>query len=148
MATFAHVTALILVASAWGGMVFFAGVVAPLVFRVLAMPEAGTFIRRLFPIYYLVIGAGCAGAAVCLLWRWPVTAVELILLTIVATGFGVARQFLMPRINRFRDASLAGDAPAERAFSRWHRTSVWLNGVQILIICYVLIRLALLMPAQ
>jgi hypothetical protein len=50
----------------------------------------------------------------------------------VATGFAVARQGLMPRINALRDRVVAGDTGAQGAFDALHRSSVWLNGFQLL----------------
>ena len=36
-----------------GGMIFFATVMAPLVFTKLPASEAGEFIRAVFPVYYI-----------------------------------------------------------------------------------------------
>jgi len=49
-------------------------------------------------------------------------------------GFVLARQVLMPMINRARDAEVAGDAGAGSRFQRLHRLSVAFNGVQWLAI--------------
>ena len=118
-----------LVCAVLGGMLFFAGGVAPLVFRVLPVTEGGRFLRRLFPVYYLVFGIVTAAAtAIALaggLWR------EGVLLGLVALGFAVARQGLMPRINRLRDRVTAGETAAQAGFDALHRTSVWLNGFQL-----------------
>lgn len=139
--TIAQWVALVLVASVWGGMVFFAAVFAPSVFRFLEADTAGLFIRRLFPLYYLAMGGACAIAALCLGFGWPVTMLDMGLLLLVILGFAVARQYMMPRINHLRDAARAGDARADQGFMRWHQASVWLNGAQMLIIGVVLIRL-------
>ena len=61
--------------------------------------------------------------------RWPAALCALTLL-----GFVLARQLLMPRINRARDAEAAGDAGAFRRFQSLHRLSVAINGVQWLAI--------------
>jgi hypothetical protein len=139
----AHATALILVASAWGGMLFFAAVFAPSVFGFLKADVAGGFIRRLFPIYYLVIGLVCGIAAVCLFFQLPAARLDVTFLLIVVVGFVVARQYMMPKINHLRDAAIGGDGEAERGFNYWHQASVWLNSIQMLLILFVLIRLGM-----
>lgn len=141
LANMAHWVALILVASVWGGMVFFAAIFAPSVFRFLEGDTAGLFIRRVFPVYYLVLGGVCAAAAVCLVFWWPATLLDVVLLLLVVLGFVVARQYMMPRINHLRDAARAGDTNADQNFMRWHQASVWLNGIQMLIVGAVLLRL-------
>ncbi|MEO1282978.1 MAG: DUF4149 domain-containing protein, partial [Pseudomonadota bacterium] len=39
-----------------GAMLFFSGVIAPLVFKVLQADDAGRFLRAMFPLYYVVLG--------------------------------------------------------------------------------------------
>jgi uncharacterized membrane protein YhiD involved in acid resistance len=107
----------------FGGMVFFALIVAPNVFRALGPQHAAAFLRRLFPVYY-VFGAGMAAAAV------------------VASGFVFSRQGLMPRINAYRDAELAGDASAKQPFARLHRLSVVVNLAQMVLVALVLVGFA------
>lgn len=121
-----------------GGMLFFAFAFAPLVFVKLPAETAGPFIRQVFPVYYAV-GAGCAGLAGLLaaLPAWPDAAV----LAVVSAGFVLARQGLMPRINRLRDAALAGDESAKRPFARLHRVSMILNLVQMIAVAWVAWRL-------
>lgn len=113
-----------------GGMLFFAGGVAPNVFRVLPEAEAGRFLRALFRVYYLVFGVGTGLAALLALGGGQTRAA--LLLALVAARFAVARQGLMPRINALRDRMTGGDATAGPTFSALHRTSVWLNGFQLL----------------
>ncbi|MCU0985250.1 MAG: DUF4149 domain-containing protein [Acetobacteraceae bacterium] len=118
-----------------GGMVMFAAVVAPTVFRALEPAPAGRFLRRIFPVYY-IYAAGLAGAAafafVPLAWE------AAIVMGVVAAGFVFARQALMPRINAYRDAELAGDASAKTPFARLHRLSVAINLGQMLLAAAVL----------
>jgi hypothetical protein len=59
----------------------------------------------------------------------------------VAAAFVLARQALMPRINRESDRARSGDPGAPHRFSRLHRLSVLVNAVQILAIAVVLARL-------
>ena len=121
-----------------GGMLFFAAMVAPMVFKVLDDATAGRFIRQLFPVYYLgmfAFAAVAAGAAAV------VRPVDAAVLAAVALGFLYARQILMPRINAMRDRELAGQAAAGKTFQRLHGLSVWINGVQFLAAAVVLARL-------
>jgi hypothetical protein len=68
---------------------------------------------------------------------------DMVFLLIVVAGFVVARQYMMPKINQLRDAATAGNSEAERGFERWHQASVWLNGLQMVLILFVLIRLGM-----
>jgi hypothetical protein len=138
--TLPALVAFALACAAVGGMLFFAGGVAPVVFRSLPAEAAGPFLRRLFPVYYLVFGIVTALAAVVAagggLWR------EAVLLALVAAGFAVARQGLMPRINALRDRVNAGEAAAQGGFDALHRASVWLNGLQLLGLLAIAVLLA------
>jgi hypothetical protein len=140
MATFTASVALFATALLLGGMVMFAAVVAPSVFRLLEPAAAGRFLRGFFPLYY-VYGAALAGAAafafVPLAWEASVV------MAVVALGFVFARQGLMPRINAYRDLELAGDESAKKPFSRLHGLSVAMNLGQMLLVAAVLIMFAL-----
>jgi hypothetical protein len=133
-ATIAALAASLLV----GAMVFFAAVVAPLVFKHLPEATAGPFIRQVFPVYYIVCFAFAALAALAAALARPVDAA---LLAAIAAGFLLARQGLMPAINAARDRHLAGDDAAGRRFERLHRASVWLNVVQLGLATVILVRL-------
>lgn len=112
-----------------GGMVFFAAVVAPMVFARLPFAVAGPFIRQVFPAYYLWVLALSAAAAVALFPLGKVPA------GIMAASAGMAfwlRQVLMPRINALSDRAQAGDAAAKTGFDRAHRLSVIANVLQML----------------
>ncbi len=114
-----------------GGMLFFAAVVAPTVFRALPAEQAGPFLRRLFPRYY-AWGFVVAALATLLAAIAGAEPLAIAVAALIALGFVIARQVLVPRINRARDAELAGDATAGRRFARLHRLSVSLNAVQLL----------------
>lgn len=131
---------LLLTAALFGGMLFFSALVAPLVFTRLEAATAAAFIRALFPWYYLMIIIAGGLAAVVLLALRPA---EAAVLAIVALAAVYARQGLMPRINRARDRSQAGDGAASPQFDRLHRCSVWLNAAQLLAAAVVLVRLGL-----
>jgi hypothetical protein len=121
-----------------GAMVFFSCVIAPLIFAKLDGNVAGSLIREIFPWYYLFVIALSGLAALAAATLAPGEAIALAAVSLAGV---VARQLLMPRINRARDASLAGDPAAMNRFSRLHRLSVWINGAQILVLIIVFARL-------
>ena len=55
----------------------------------------------------------------------------------VAILFAYARQILMPKIGKARDARLRGEEGAEQRFSRLHRQSVIINGIQLVVLLAV-----------
>ncbi|WP_237213490.1 DUF4149 domain-containing protein [Falsiroseomonas oryziterrae] len=120
--------ALFAVAFLLGGMVFFAALIAPLVFRVLPADHGGRFIRTLFPRYYLWVLGMAGGAAVALL---PLSSIDAGIMFVVAGLAWWLRQVLMPRINALSDKAKAGDAAAQREFDRAHRLSVAANLLQM-----------------
>lgn len=133
----ARVIGTLAAAGLFGGMVFFAAVLAPLVFSQLDDGTAGRFIRAAFPRYYLflLVAASVAAAGFSAVDRWASLAM------VAVAGVTVwLWQDLMPRINHLRDASLAGNAEAGRRFARAHQASVWVNAAQLLVATGVLVR--------
>lgn len=118
-----------------GGMVFFAALVAPLVFRVLPAEQGGRFIRALFPRYYVWVGGTAAVAAVAI---FPLSSIASGLMMAVAALAVWLRQSLMPRINALSDRAKAGDTEAGKAFDRAHRLSVIANVLQMAVAAVVL----------
>ena len=131
--------AITLVALLFGSMVFFAGVMAPLIHRKLPPEVAGAFLAEVFPIYYLVLLVLSLLGALAAFKPNPIAAGALVL---VALAFLYARVFLLPRINRLRDDM---DAP-EGAFRRLHHQSVVINIVQMIVALIVLLGLAVFGP--
>lgn len=126
---------LLIVAFLFGAMLFFSAVVTPTLFRRLSREKAAEALRRLFPAYYLVLGCAAAIAAILYAVDSSPASLNANLLAAVAAGFFIARFVLLPRIEASRPAP--GTRSAE--FVRLHRLSVLLNGVQLLIVLYVLI---------
>jgi hypothetical protein len=128
--------ALYVVAATLGAMLFFAVGVAPTVFQALPIEEAGLFLRKLFPRYYLalIVGSGVAGG----LWisSAPMAAAACWLIALSTLWI---RQRLLPRINQLRDAELAGDAAAGARFATLHRVSVIINMIQLLALVFLLL---------
>ena len=129
--------ALFVVAATLGAMLFFAVGVAPTVFQALPIEEAGLFLRKLFPRYYLalIVGSGLAGG----LWINSMPMAATICLLIAGSTLWI-RQSLVPRINQLRDAELAGDAAAGARFATLHRVSVIINMVQLLALVFLLLK--------
>ena len=124
-----------------GGMVFFSALVAPVVFKVLPIAEAGKLQAVLFPRYYLlgyICGViGLIGAIYLCATRtprvwWAMAAVALL----IALGLTVyAGAVVRPRVDAIRTVSEeANPDPARRAeFDRFHHLSVLLNGAVMLL---------------
>jgi hypothetical protein len=125
-------------AATFGGMLFFAGVVAPMVFAKLPAPTAGAFIRQVFPVYYLVMAGATALAA---LLATQVEPADAVVLATVSVGFLYGRLGLLPRIEQARAQATANDPSAAARFRRLHRSSTVLNAVQLVGVTVTLIRL-------
>ena len=110
-----------------GAMLFFAAVVAPLVFAHFPEADAGAFIRRLFPRYYDVLAIVTALGSL-----FALGSVVGALMSAVMVLFVVSRFWLMPRINAARDAG------RNARFALLHRVSVIINVAQILALLGVL----------
>ena len=123
-----------------GGMLFFAFFMAPLVFTQLAPQSSGPFIRAVFPWYYIVFSVLFVTLAI-LLFVSSLTNLALIAF-ISGITFIVARQSLMPLINKFSDLSAAGDPVAGKKFKKLHRVSVVINTIQMLAILFIFYTLA------
>lgn len=128
--------ALYVVAATLGAMLFFAVGVAPSVFQALPAKQAGLFLRKLFPRYYLslIIGSMTAG----LLWLGTQLLASSVCLLITVSTLWI-RQWLVPRINALRDRELSGDVSAGKEFARLHRLSVAINMLQLLALLGILI---------
>ena len=124
-----------------GSMLFFAITVAPTVFKALPAEQAGKFLRRFFPHYYLW---GLVLAIICTLVSLTAGASHVVsaICALVAILFIYARQFLMPRINQARDRGLDDDAAAGKDFKRLHLQSVLINGLQLVLLITVTVYLA------
>lgn len=119
-----------------GGMVFFAALVTPAVFKVLPIAEAGKLLAVLFPRYYLfgyICGAIGFILAVCLCAArmprtWWATAALALLIALGLTIYAGA--VVRPRVDAIRTVTEeANPDPARRAeFDRLHHLSVMLNG--------------------
>jgi hypothetical protein len=117
-----------------GGMVFFAVVMAPLVFLRLPAAVGDPFIRGVFPWYYCycAVSAGVAACGFLLRRQWVCVAVLLVVVAAVVWAW----VWLIPSLDAMR---AAGDAAG---FDRGHTVSVWLNGAEMLVALILLLRTA------
>lgn len=125
----------------FGGMAFFAAVVAPRVFTALEPAQAGRFLRALFPWYYLYVTLTAGLATLALAVSGEVARAGAAGF-IAVTALGV-KQLLVPQINAWRDAALEGDDGAERRFNAGHRATVVLNLAHLGLAAWLVAALAL-----
>lgn len=139
MLTLATVLGIVALACLVGGMIFFASIMAPVIFTVLAPETAAGLIRRVFPRYYAYVivcaAVGATGFA-------PTDPRAAIVLAVIAGLTVWLRQSLVPTINRLRDAQVGGDRAAGVRFDRLHKASVIVNMVQLVAAMGVLVRSA------
>ena len=141
-ATFVHASSLVAVAAVFGAMAFFAFVYAPLVFIKLGTETGGRFIREVFPVYYVTMGATSVAAAVLLAFASATRGTDALAMACIGLVFFLTRFALLPIINRNRDAGQAGDLAAKKRFDALHRASVVVNLLQMLAVLVVLVRFA------
>ena len=129
--------ALLLSASLFGGMIIYSFGFAPLVFSALSAETAGDLLRKAFPWYYLyiIVFALLAGASLLVL-----DILSALLMTAAGILGIVARQFLMPKINRARDEQLKGSLSGKARFRNLHGLSVLINFIQLGMVGVVLAR--------
>ena len=117
-----------------GGMLFFGAVMAPLVFTKLPPEYAGPFIRAAFPRYYaFIIATSALGCFGFLLRGQTLPAIALVIVALVTVWLWA---WMIPHLNALREAGNTVD------FNRGHRLSVWINGVELIIALWLLIRTA------
>ena len=126
-----EVTALLLSAALFGGMVLYSAGFAGFLFKVLPPGTAGASLRRAFPVFYLLVIGTSAAAAVMVFPSDPVSTVTLAMIAVTTVP---TRQMLMPAINNARDV---GD---KRRFGILHGLSVLITLVHIIAAGWVLTR--------
>lgn len=121
---------LLTVALLFGGMVLYSFGFAAFLFSSMPAESAGPLLRKAFPHFYAfvvvtaLVGAGLAG---------PVNVEAAILLLAIAVTALIARQFLMPAINR------ATDGGAKSKFKYLHTLSVLITLGHIMATAYILV---------
>jgi hypothetical protein len=126
-------TALLISAFLFGGMLLYSFGFAAFLFSHLPPEDAGSILRKAFPVFYLWCIVVASLAAVIFLY---VDTRSALLMAIVAVTTIPVRQRLMPSINA------ATDSGNKRRFNQLHGLSVLIGLGQIALVGYVLVRLA------
>jgi Domain of unknown function (DUF4149) len=110
-----------------GIMIFFTIAVAPTVFMVLPKEWSSAYVRKFFPKYYLILGILCAVAGM-------VSSHSQIALIsyICAALFAFSLLVLTPMINK------ASDEKNTARFNLFHRSSVLINIIQLILLVYAI----------
>ena len=119
-----------LIAISLGTMLFFSFVIAPVIFKILNTNNAGKFVRKIFPHYYL-INLIILSIAVLLLFYISSINLDFYITLVVAILFAFSLFILMPIINKFKDSK------EEKKFKYLHALSVIINFVQIIGLIYL-----------
>ncbi|MEO1794697.1 MAG: DUF4149 domain-containing protein [Pseudomonadota bacterium] len=128
--------AAVLAAASLGAMLFFSAIVAPTTFKALPEEHAGQFLRTLFPYYFEINGVVAIAAGLLAL-----RPLESVLLVAAGAMMVAVKIFLIPIINAARDEMLAGSQSAKADFDRWHRLSVIINVVEMVMLVLAIILL-------
>ena len=111
-------------------MIFFPAVVATSVFKVLDEKASSKFLRIFFPKYYLFgFILSCLGLLTSILKQ---DKISLFFFIFISLSFIFSKQILMPMINKAKDES------KEIKFNKLHKSSVFINFLQI-ISCVILL---------
>jgi uncharacterized RDD family membrane protein YckC len=107
-------------------MLFFSFVIAPTVHKFLPKAQSGPYIRRLFPIYYIINAGLTLGSLIAIASLGVFNAIfyanAIILVLFVLSYF-----YLMPTINKQKTKN-------NRMFKILHRSSVAVNFIQIILL--------------
>ncbi len=115
-----------------GMMIFFSFVLAPMIFKILDAENAGKFVRKIFPYYYL-INLIFLSIAVILFIIISSLGLSFYITLSLAISFVFAQFILMPIINKLKDNN------EEKKFKYAHGTSVLINFIQMIGLIYLLI---------
>ena len=121
-----------LIAISLGTMLFFSFVIAPVIFKVLDANNAGKFVRKIFPHYYLINLVILSVAVLLLLYISSVN-LDFYITLIITILFAFSLFILMPSINKFKDNK------EERKFKYSHALSVIINFIQIIGLIYLVL---------
>ena len=121
-----------LIAISLGTMVFFSFVVAPVIFKVLDAVNAGKFVRKIFPFYYMINLIILSLVVILFIYKSQIN-IDFYLVLFLALLFAFLLFILMPMINKFKDNN------EDKKFDFSHKLSVILNFVQMVGLIYLLI---------
>ena len=112
-----------------GIMLFFSFVIAPTVHKFLPTVQSGPYIRKLFPIYYIINAALALGSLIAIASLGVFNSI-FYANTIVFVLFAFCYFYLMPTINKQK-------AKNNRAFKILHGSSMAVNFIQIVMLILI-----------
>ena len=121
-----------LIAISLGAMLFFSFVIAPVTFKVLDANNAGKFVRKIFPHYYLINLVILSVAVVLLLYISSIN-LDFYITLFITILFSFSLFILMPLINKLKDNK------EEQKFEYLHTLSVIINFTQIIGLIYLVL---------
>ena len=121
-----------LIAISLGTMIFFSFIVAPVIFKVLDAVNAGKFVRKIFPFYYMINLIILSLVVILLIYNSQINT-DFYFVLFLALLFAFLLFILMPMINKFKDNN------EDKKFDFSHKFSVILNFVQMVGLIYLLI---------
>ena len=120
-----------------GSMIFFTAVVSPSVFATLSSNASSKFLRLVFPRMFLF---GIIITSLCFLLSILLNNnLASILLAIITLSFFLNRNYLTPRINKYRDEELEGNQRAVTLFKRMHLLSVLLFVLNFVLLISIMV---------
>ena len=120
-----------------GSMIFFTAVVSPSVFATLSSNASSRFLRLVFPRMFLF---GIIITSLCFLLSILLNNnLASILLAIITLSFFLNRNYLTPRINKYRDEELEGNQLAVTLFKRMHLLSVLLFVLNFVLLISIMV---------
>ena len=121
-----------LIAISLGTMIFFSFIVATIIFKVLDAVNAGKFVRKIFPFYYMINLIILSLVVILFIYKSQIN-IYFYLVLFLALLFAFLLFILMPMINKFKDNN------EDKKFDFSHKLSVILNFVQMVGLIYLLI---------
>tara|TARA_X000001036_G_C19943083_1_gene506734 strand:+ start:66 stop:455 length:390 start_codon:yes stop_codon:yes gene_type:complete len=121
-----------LIAISLGTMIFFSFIVAPVIFKVLDAVNAGKFVRKIFPFYYMINLVILSLVVILFIYKSQIN-IDFYFVLFLALLFAFLLFILMPMINKFKDNN------EDKKFDFSHKLSVILNFVQMVGLIYLLI---------
>jgi hypothetical protein len=112
-------------------MLFFSFVIAPTVHKFLPKAQSGPYIRRLFPIYYIINAALTLGSLIAIASLGVFNAI-FYANAIILVLFALSYFYLMPTINKQKTNN-------NRKFKILHGSSVAINLIQIILLISITI---------
>jgi len=112
-----------------GIILFFSFVIAPTVHKFLPTAQSGPYIRRLFPIYYIINAALALGSLIAIA-SLGVFNIIFYANTIILVLFAFCYFYFMPAINKQK-------LKTNRAFKILHGSSIAINFIQIVMLILI-----------